>query len=242
MRYFMDISYDGTPFHGWQTQPNAVTVEETIEKAMSILLQHETDIVGAGRTDTGVHARQMMAHFDCDTSLDTVQLKYKLNKMLPASIAINDIYHVSDDMHARFSAKERTYHYYIYTGKQPFLRDHAIQLNYPLDFPLMNKAAAILLDTRDFSAFCKSNTDVKTTLCNVTQCQWIEDGNGQWHFAITSNRFLRNMVRAIVGTIVDVGRHKITLDNFYKIINGGSRSDAGESMPAKALFLEKITY
>lgn len=242
MRYFIYLSFDGTHYHGWQVQPNANSVEAEIEKALSTLLRKDIEIVGAGRTDTGVHARQMVAHFDFSDDFSTQQLTYKLNRILPSSIVINAIKHVSDDLHARFSAKWRTYHYYIHMSKNPFADAYSLELHYELDIQLMNEAASHLLNCSDFAAFCKSNTDVATTLCNVTEARWINDGEDKWHFVITANRFLRNMVRAIVGTLIDVGRRKITIKDFDNIVTGKNRSAAGESMPAKGLFLEKIVY
>jgi tRNA pseudouridine38-40 synthase len=242
MRYFIYLSYDGTPFHGWQVQPNANSVEAEIEKALSTILRHNLEIVGAGRTDTGVHARQMVAHFDYNYDVLTPKLKYSLNRILPKSIAINDIKSVDEGLHARFSAKWRTYCYYIHTKKDPFNEAYSLEMHYDLNFPLMNEAASHLLIVSDFSAFCKSNTDVATTICNVVEAKWIQDGETNWHFVITSNRFLRNMVRAIVGTLIDVGRKKISIAEFDNIVSGKNRSAAGESMPARALFLEKIIY
>ena len=170
------------------------------------------------------------------------QLAYKLNRLLPCDIAIQKIEPVADDLHARFSATSRTYRYYVHTGKQPFLRHYSLQLHYDLDFGLMNEAAALLLGYDDFGAFCKSHADVKTTLCHVTHAQWHQTSDTEWYFEITANRFLRNMVRAVVGTLVDVGRRRLTLDDFRKVIEGKKRTEAGESMPANALFLEEIKY
>ena len=244
-RYFITFQYDGTAYHGWQIQPNAATVQETLEKALSMLLSASVGIVGAGRTDTGVHARCMVAHFDFYTPLDTSQLTYKLNRVLPRDIIVSDVSLVADDMHARFSAKSRTYHYYIHTRKDAFLRHYSCLITYPLDIKAMNSAAALLLEYHDFGAFCKSHTDVKTTLCDVTEARWVEvvaDGAPQYYFRITANRFLRNMVRAVVGTLIEVGRGRLSLADFRRVVEGGCRSDAGESMPANALFLEKIVY
>lgn len=241
-RYMIFLAYDGTAYHGWQIQPHSTSVQEELQKALSTLLRTDIEVVGAGRTDTGVHARRMAAHFDFAEELDTKQTAYKLNRILPKDISIFSIEGVADDLHARFSATERTYHYYIHTRKNPFLCHYSLETHYDLDFNKMNEAAAILLNTSDFGAFCKSHSDVKTTLCNVTEARWIQVTDDQWYFRITANRFLRNMVRAVVGTLVDVGRAKITLDDFRKIIEGKKRSDAGESMPAHALFLENVKY
>ncbi|MBR4898010.1 MAG: tRNA pseudouridine(38-40) synthase TruA [Prevotella sp.] len=242
MRYFITLSYDGTRFHGWQVQPNGISVQEELDGALSLLLRSEIHTTGAGRTDAGVHARMMVAHFDCEQEIDGQQLAYKLNKLLKRDIAVQQVVRVADDMHARFSAKWRTYHYYIHTRKEPFLRHYSCELHYPLDFQKMNEAAALLLDYDDFGAFCKAHADVKTTLCQVTKAEWKESSPGVWYFEITANRFLRNMVRAVVGTLVDVGRGRLTIDDFQRVVEGKRRSDAGESMPANALFLERIDY
>ncbi len=242
MRYFITLSYDGTRFHGWQIQPNGITVQEELQRALSILLRHDLQITGAGRTDQGVHARMMVAHFDVDDELDCQQLVYKLNKFLPYDIAVQKIERVSDDLHARFSATRRTYHYFVHTAKTPFLRAYSCELHYPLDFPLMNQAAQLLLQYEDFGAFCKAHADVKTTRCVVTEARWVQTSPSTWYFEITANRFLRNMVRAVVGTLIDVGRHRLSLDDFRKVIEGKRRTEAGESMPGNALFLENIEY
>lgn len=243
-RYFLTLQYDGTAYHGWQIQPNATTVEETIENALATLLRQPVDIIGAGRTDTGVHARIMKAHFDwnCELPMETAQLVYKLNKILPNDIAILDIKRVANDMHARFSAKSRTYHYFIHSQKNAFLNRYSYYITYNLDYEKMNQAAAILKRYSDFESFCKSNTDVKTTICAIYEAEWHVTSDTTAYFSITANRFLRNMVRAIVGTLIDVGRGKTTLDDFCNIIEKKSRSNAGDSMPAKALFLENIKY
>lgn len=241
-RYFIYFAYDGTRYHGWQIQPNGISVQEVLQKALSTLLREETGVVGAGRTDAGVHARNMVAHFDTERDVVPTQLAYKLNRLLPRDVAVYKVEPVAPDMHARFSATRRTYHYYIHTAKNPFCRAYSCELHYPLDFELMNEAAAHLLEVDDFGAFCKANTDVKTTLCNVTEARWIQDSDTEWHFRISANRFLRNMVRAVVGTLVDVGRHRVSLGQFKAIVAGKSRSDAGESMPGNALFLEEVEY
>ena len=242
MRYFVTLSYDGTRFHGWQVQPNGISVQGELQRGLSLLLRQDVQVTGAGRTDAGVHARMMVAHFDSPVAIDGPQLAYKLNKLLPQDIAVQKIENVSDDHHARFSAIARTYYYYIHTVKSPFLRHYSCELHYPLDFEKMNAAAAMLLDYEDFGAFCKSHADVKTTLCHVTKAEWRSVGEGQWLFEITANRFLRNMVRAVVGTLVEVGRGRMTVDDFRRVIEGKKRTEAGESMPAHALFLEKIVY
>lgn len=242
MRYFIHLAYDGTRYHGWQIQPNGISVEGEIELRLSTLLRQPIDIVGAGRTDAGVHARHMVAHFDFEDGCDTKQLCYRLNRMMPPDICIYKIEKVADDLHARFSATSRTYHYYMSTKRNPFNRQYTWLCHYDLDFELMNQAAEILLEYKDFASFCKSHTDVKTTLCNIIEAKWIKDDEGCYHFRIKANRFLRNMVRAVVGTLVEVGRHRLTLDDFRNVIEGKKRTMAGESMPANALFLEKIEY
>ena len=220
MRYFVWFSYDGTAYHGWQLQPNGNTVQAELQRALSLLLREEITVTGAGRTDTGVHARQMAAHFDTDASFKPEELSKKLNGVLPADISVNRVEQVADDLHARFSAVRRTYHYYIHTRKDPFRRMYSLETHYVLDFPLMNEAAGILMEYDDFGAFCKAGSDVKTTICKVTAAQWHQTAADAWYFEITANRFLRNMVRAVVGTLIEVG----------------------ESMPALALFLERVEY
>lgn len=242
MRYFITLSYDGTCYHGWQVQPNGNSVQGEVEHALSLLLRRETGITGAGRTDAGVHASMMVAHFDTDATIDCVQLAYKLNRLLPADIAVQQVKPVNDDMHARFSATSRTYYYYVHTVKCPFLRHYSCELHYALDFELMNKAARLLLETEEFGAFCKSHTDVKTMRCHVTKAEWRQVADGQWLFEITANRFLRNMVRAVVGTLIEVGRKRLTIDGFRLVVEGQKRTEAGESMPGHALFLERIVY
>ncbi len=241
-RYFITFAYDGTTYHGWQVQPNGNTVQAELEKALSLLLATPITVVGAGRTDTGVHAKRMVAHFDTETEVDCAQLAYKLNRLLPRDISVAGIEQVEADKHARFSATERTYHYFIHTAKNPFLRSYSCELHYPLDFSLMNEAAERLLRYEDFEAFCKSHADVKTTLCHITCAKWEQLSPDSWRFEISANRFLRNMVRAVVGTLIEVGRHRMTLDDFCRVIESGKRTAAGESMPAHALFLVDVRY
>ena len=243
MRYFVTLSYDGTRYHGWQIQPNGDSVQERLQDALSTLLRVSVHVTGAGRTDTGVHARMMVAHFDWEGDpLDGPQLAYKLNRLLPYDIAVSKVEPVSDDMHARFSAISRMYRYYVHTVKNPFLRAYSCEIHYPLDFTKMNEAARLLMTYEDFGAFCKSGADVKTTLCNVTNALWVQTSATTWYFEIRANRFLRNMVRAVVGTLIEVGRGRLSLEDFKKVIEGKQRSDAGESMPGNALFLEDIKY
>ena len=243
MRFFITLSYDGTRYHGWQVQPNGSSVQEKLQWALSTILRQDIQVTGAGRTDAGVHARMMVAHFDVETmDFELQDLTYKLNRLLPQDIAIQKMEPVSDDMHARFSATSRTYHYYIHTVKDPFFRAYSCELHYLLDFQLMNEAAAILMTYEDFGAFCKAHADVKTTLCHITSAQWHQTSPSTWYFEITANRFLRNMVRAVVGTLIDVGCGRLSLDDFRKVIEGKRRTEAGESMPANALFLEDVKY
>ena len=242
MRYFVTFSYDGTRYHGWQIQPNGDSVQARLQGALSTLLRQEIGVTGAGRTDAGVHARMMVAHFDYDGALDCTQLTYKLNRLLPYDIAVEKVEPVSEEMHARFSATSRTYHYYIHTTKDPFCRAYSCELHYPLDFQKMNEAGLLLTGYDDFGAFCKAGADVKTTLCHVTEARWVQTSPTTWYFCITANRFLRNMVRAVVGTMIDVGRGRLSLVDFCKVIEGKRRTEAGESMPGNALFLEKIVY
>ena len=241
MRYFIQLSYDGTAYHGWQIQPNGESVQEALQRALSTLLRTDVEVVGAGRTDAGVHARMMVAHMDSPVELDCLQLAYKLNKLLPRDIAVQRIWPVADDMHARFSATSRTYRYYIHTRKSPFERHYSWLVTFPLDFNRMNEAAKLLLQYEDFTSFSKVNTDTKTNLCHVTEARWDEIPEGAV-FTITANRFLRNMVRAVVGTLIEVGRGRMTLEEFRRVIEQQDRCSAGESVPGHALFLENITY
>lgn len=248
MRYFITFSYDGTRYHGWQIQPNGDSVQARLQWALSTLLREDVSVTGAGRTDAGVHARMMVAHFDSDArfeaseGINCQQLAYKLNRLLPQDIAVSRVERVAPDMHARFSATSRMYRYYVHTVKNPFLKAYSCEMHYPLDFAAMNEAAQTLLGYEDFGAFCKSGADVKITLCTVTHAQWVQTSPTTWYFEIRANRFLRNMVRAVVGTLVDVGRGRLSLSEFCKVIEGKRRTEAGESMPGHALFLEDIVY
>ncbi len=216
-------------------------MQQCLEEALSTLLRTPLEVVGAGRTDAGVHARMMVAHFDLEHTIPD-DLAYKLNRLLPKDIAVSGVERVADDLHARFSATRRTYRYYIHTTKQPFSRHYSAQINYPLDFEQMNSAAAMLLNVSDFAAFSKVHTDVKTTVCTVIEARWVQTDQHNWHFVISANRFLRNMVRAVVGTLLDVGRGRITLEEFQTVIASKNRCAAGDSVPANALFLEEILY
>lgn len=242
MRYFLYLSFDGTAYHGWQIQPNAVSVQECINRALTLLLRQETSTTGAGRTDAGVHAAMMVAHFDVKTEIDACELMRKLNRILPPDISIFDIRKVKDEAHARFSALSRTYHYIVYTDKNPFLRHFATRITFPLNFEKMNEAAEMLLEVSDFTSFSKLHTDAKTNICHVTWAKWEQIGKNYWRFEITADRFLRNMVRAVVGTLVEVGRGKISVEGFRQIIEKKDRCAAGDSMPGCALSLVDIRY
>lgn len=242
MRYFITFSYDGTAYHGWQIQPHSVTVQEELQKALSTLMRKPMEVVGAGRTDTGVHARKMIAHFDHVEVLDCPQLVYKLNKLLPRDIAVQHVEPVADDMHARFSAKSRTYHYYVHLDKNPFLRSYSWQVYGNPDFELMNRAARVLMEYKDFTSFSKVNTDTKTNDCTITEARWDRVGEDQWRFTVTANRFLRNMVRAIVGTLMEVGRGRMTIEQLRSVIEAKDRCCAGDSVPGNALFLVEVLY
>ena len=243
MRYFIYISYDGARYHGWQIQPNGISVQEVLNKALSTLLREPIEVTGAGRTDAGVNASLMVAHFDTNCQLSTVncQLAYRLNRFLPSDIAIHKIVPVTEDAHARFSATSRTYHYYIITEKSPF-EPYAYRFPQPLDLGKMNEAAQTLFDYTDFTSFSKLHTDVKTNNCRIMHARWEQVSSIKWEFTITADRFLRNMVRAIVGTLLDVGRGVLTIDQFREIIEKKDRCSAGTSVPGNALFLADITY
>lgn len=247
MRKFLKLSYNGSPFHGWQTQPNAVSVQQTVEEALGIILRHPVPIVGAGRTDTGVHARTMYAHFDTPEELpDKQRLLAGLNRLCGPSIAISDIIDVPDDAHARFDATSRSYRYFVTYDKSPFLNGMSWYSPTVLDAKAMNKAASLLLRTSDFTSFAKLHSDARTNICNVTEATWKpwenEFGARGLVFSITADRFLRNMVRAVAGTLVEVGRGRLSSAGFSDIIERRDRCAAGTSMPPQALFLWDITY
>lgn len=242
-RYFMHLAYRGAPFHGWQSQPNAASVQSTIENALATIMRFPIKIIGAGRTDAGVNARKMIAHFDLPLHIpDTSKLVGALNSIVGKDISIYSIIPVHEDAHARFDATSRTYHYYVHTVKSPFLYQMSWQAPATLDFDRMNEAAQYLLSVNDFTSFSKLHTDVKTNICNVSYAKWERVDESQWVFVVTADRFLRNMVRAIVGTLVDVGRGKITISQFIEIIEAKNRCAAGTSMPGQALFLWDIKY
>ena len=252
-RYFICLSYNGANYCGWQNQPNGVSVQQKIEESLRILLRKPVPVTGAGRTDAGVHARMMVAHFDWADSTgsptglaaspisEPVELTGKLNRILPPDISIHKIIRVSPEAHARFDAVSRTYQYYISFRKDPFDYPFLYRLNRPLNFDRMNEAAAVLSEYADFTSFSKLHTDVKTNLCRIIRAEWTQSGD-VWVFTITANRFLRNMVRAIVGTLLDVGRGKVSIQGFRDIIESKDRSKAGTSVPGNALFLTDIEY
>ena len=242
MRYFLKLAYDGTLFHGWQRQPNAISVQEKIEDALTVICQSPVSITGAGRTDTGVHASEMYAHFDGEIK-DSPKFIRSLNNMLGDSIAIYDVIKVRDDAHARFDALSRTYIYRISLKKDPFLSKFSHRLHHLPDIDLMNRGGEVLLRTSDFTSFAKLHSDTKTNICKVSEARWIykmEDELLEFH--ITADRFLRNMVRSTVGTLLDLGFGKISIPEFEDIIEAKDRCSAGSSMPAKGLFLSKIVY
>lgn len=240
----MQLAYRGEPFHGWQRQPNASSVQQIIEEALATILRAPVPITGAGRTDTGVNARRMIAHFDADiTPARANGMIRSLNTLVGRDIAIERISPVHADAHARFDATSRTYHYYAIAGKSPFFHQLSWQAPPNLDYEIMNRAARILLETDDFTSFAKLHTDTKTNICKVTHACWHPVTGTDGHvFVITADRFLRNMVRAVVGTLVDVGRHKLSVEDFRTVIDARDRCSAGTSMPPQALYLWDITY
>ena len=245
MRYFLRFAYDGTAFHGSQRQPNGVTVQETMEQALALIFREEVQLTFAGRTDAGVHAREMYAHFDIgDEAMkkERERLVFRLNGILPDSIAIFDIYPVKENAHARFDAVRRTYEYHIIDHKDPFLCKQATRVRPGLDFAAMNESAKLLIGKQDFASFCRTNTDVKTTICDLKQAEWKELDNGHAVFTISADRFLRNMVRAVVGTLFEIGRGKMTKEQFAEVITQHNRCAAGDSAPAEGLYLTHIEY
>ncbi|MFI3318351.1 MAG: tRNA pseudouridine(38-40) synthase TruA [Rikenellaceae bacterium] len=243
MRYFMELQYNGGAYCGWQRQREAATVQGTIEKGLSTLLRREIEIIGAGRTDTGVHALFYVAHFDVDElTLSCQQIIYKLNLILPQDVAILNIYPVNEQMHARFGATLREYTYIIEPRKNPFTRHTSWQYYVDLDIEKMNEAAARLLEHEDFTSFAKLNSNNKNNICKVYHAQWQLNEDGTLCFKIRANRFLRNMVRAIVGTLVDVGRGRYSTDDFEEIIASRNLARSSAGAPASGLFLSDIKY
>ena len=241
MRFFIELSYDGKQYHGWQYQPNAISVQEIFEHSLSTLLKSPINVFGAGRTDAGVHAKQMFAHFDYSVAFDKKILIFKLNSFLPNDISIQNIYQVKTEAHARFDALSRTYRYIITRKKDVFNYHGSYYLKHNLDVQRMNQAAKILLDYKNFKSFSRSNTDVKTYNCNIMEAEWHEVQN-QLVFKIKADRFLRNMVRAIVGTLLAIGSGKLTINEFHDIIKSKDRKMAASSAPAHGLYLSQIQY
>lgn len=240
-RYFIEIMYNGSNYHGWQFQPNSITVQEQLEKALATILSEKIGVMGAGRTDTGVHAKQFFAHFDYDPNLANSNIVYRLNSFLPKDISVKSISKVKTAAHCRFDAISRTYEYLVHKNKNPFMVDRAYFLHKPVDMELMNKAASRLFDFIDFTSFSKLHTQTKTNNCKINKAVWKQKGD-TLIFTIQADRFLRNMVRAIVGTLINVGLGKISVDDFVQIIKSKDRAQAGTSVPAHALYLIKIRY
>lgn len=241
MRYFIELSYNGKPYHGWQKQPDAISVQEVLEQALSTLMRSTIEIVGAGRTDAGVHAKQIFAHFDVEERLNEEQLKYRLNNILPKDIAIHKVFEVNAEAHARFDAQSRSYDYVIVNQKDVFNYEYSYYVKQELNVDLMNEAAKILLEYEDFKCFSKSKTDVHTYNCNVTFANWTKIGNTMV-FTISANRFLRNMVRAVVGTLLEIGLEKVPVSHMHDVIKSRDRGQAGTSVPGHALYLTKVEY
>ena len=260
MRYSITLSYDGSAFKGWQVQPDAASVQATLESALSTLLGATVAVTGAGRTDTGVNAIGYVACFDAQEGLDTPQLRYKLNAILPASTAVLEVHPEREDFHARFDARRREYTYFIHRDKDPFAAAYSYYCGYPvLDFDAMNQAAALLVGTHDFASFQKTGADNKTSVCTVFEAGWhsyvpshvqlmgpvapqAEAPGNYWYFRIASDRFLRGMVRAVVGTLLEVGRGKRSPESISELLNACDRCAAGESVPGNALFLSSVKY
>ena len=238
-RYFIYLSYNGRNYCGWQSQPNGVSIQSVVEKALSLILREKAHLDAAGRTDAGVHAMDMVAHFDA-TEIP-INLVENLNSILPPDIAVNKIARVKNEAHARFDALARTYHYYITYKKDPFYGNYAYKIHRKLDVEAVNKAAATLFDFTDFTSFSKLHTDTKTNNCRILQAEFVPHGDGLY-FVVRADRFLRNMVRAIVGTLLEVGRGKMNIDEFRAIIEAKDRCRAGTSVPAQGLFLIKVEY
>ena len=242
LRYFIELSYNGSEYHGWQSQPNAITIQQTIENSLQLVLKNKKlKIVGAGRTDTGVHALQMYAHFDFDKNLDVKNLIFKLNSFLNKNIVINNIFRVHNKAHARFDANLREYKYFLTTKKDVFNSDTKYHFTKKLDFDQISKAIEIIKENTNFKSFCRSRTDVTNYECSIGNFEF-EAKESEVIFTISANRFLRNMVRAIIGTILDVGLHKISTEKLKEIINKSDRIYAGPSVPAHGLFLTRVEY
>ena len=250
MRFFLTFSYNGTNYCGWQRQPNGVAVQQKLEKALTTILRTPIELTGAGRTDAGVHALNMVAHFDMPSDMavdcrlltvDINRLINNLNSLLPYDIAVKNVERVADEAHARFDALSRKYEYHIITSKNPFLKDKACRIHFPLNIELMNKAAKVLFEYEDFTSFSKLHTDVKTNNCTIMEAYWQQRGE-ELVFTIKANRFLRNMVRAIVGTLMEVGRERLTIEGFRQVIEAKNRCSAGHSVPACGLYFIEAEY
>jgi tRNA pseudouridine38-40 synthase len=241
-RFFFEISYDGSPFFGWQRQPRQISVQGEIEEALSRLFSNQQiPIVGCGRTDTGVHAKSYFFHADLPEDIEPNQIVYKLNKMISPAIAFHRAFPVRVDLHARFSATSRTYRYFLHASKNPFLKDYSLYFPGKLDVEAMNQAAKFLVGKQDFTSLSKLHTDVKTNICTVSIAEWQQEGE-QWYFEITADRFLRNMVRATVGTLLEIGQGKLAPEEMLRILQAKDRSAAAVSVPAHGLFLWQIEY
>lgn len=241
-RYFLNFSYDGSNYHGWQMQPNAFTVQELMTSALRKLFEKDLSLTAAGRTDAGVHALDMTAHFDTSFPIDDLQaMAKKIDRMLPPDVAIHSLRKVRPDAHARYDAISRTYQYRILLEKDPFLNKYSTRLYYEPDLAAMNAAAARLPDYEDFTSFSKVHTEVKTFICKISRAEWERRGK-EMIFTIQADRFLRNMVRAIVGSLLEVGKAKKSVEEFCAVIEARDRCKAGTSMPARALFLKEVKY
>lgn len=255
MRYKVILSYDGSSFRGWQIQPHDISVQGCLQNALTTLLGEETTVTGAGRTDTGVHAVGYCAHFDSQRDLDATDFRYKLNAILPSSVVVHEITTIGEDFHARFGATSRSYVYFLHRTKDPFIQNRSYRCGYPLDVDAMNRAAAMILGTHDFSCFEKTGGNNKTSVCTITKAEWVtytpdhvrmlgfpaQEGD-YLAFHITADRFLRNMVRAITGTLVDIGRGRRPVEWMQEVLESGDRCAAGESVPGHALFLVDVKY
>jgi tRNA pseudouridine38-40 synthase len=240
-RFLLEIQFDGTNYHGWQIQQNANSVQAEINAALQIIFQENIETIGCGRTDTGVHASQFFLHYDCTKEIPK-DFNYRINQILPSDISVLSIKKVEADFNARFDATCRTYQYFIHRNKNPFLTKYSWQYSLPLNIQKMNKAAELLKNYNEFECFSKSNTQVISFVCKIYHARWKQDENSNLIFEIEANRFLRNMVRAIVGTMIDIGKEKISIEDFCRIIESKNRSNAGASVPGKGLFLTKVIY
>jgi tRNA pseudouridine38-40 synthase len=241
MRYFIELSYNGVNYSGWQIQRNAQSIQGKLNECLSLQLGEDIETTGSGRTDAGVHALQQFAHFDLNKTIDTGKLAFQLNQFLPQDISIHKIFRVRDDAHARFDAMEREYQYIITTEKDPFLQNMAYYFNIELDISLMNKAAQVFFDWKDFQSFSKVKTDVNHFECRIKKARWDKRDN-RLIFEITADRFLRGMVRSIVGTLLEIGRHKMKPEDLKKILESKDRKKAGRAVPAHGLYLSRVSY